>query len=141
MSNVNLLIIEDSEADIFLLKRALKKSLLNFNTTEITDGERALQKVLNLRDVNQSDWPNIILLDINLPKVDGYEILKELKLDDKMSCIPVLIYSSSEVDENLLKAHKISLKYSIKKPRSLKEASLIIKKIEDIAEYGPLTKP
>lgn len=131
MNPAKILVIEDSIADISLLRRSFKKASFDIHMSEITDGEEALNLLVSLENSTNSYWPNLILLDLNLPKVDGYEILKKIKLNKNLESIPVFIYSSSEIDNKFLIEHGISPERAVKKPRSLNEASIFVEELKD----------
>lgn len=132
MLPVNLLVIEDSKADILLLNRSLAKSSLNLNIKEVHDGEKAVHFFDGLAKAGsiKSDWPDLVLLDLNLPKIDGHQVLKKIKTNKDLNSIPVFIYSSSDVDKNFIESNNIELDGAVRKPRSLKEAGVFVDQIE-----------
>lgn len=89
---IDILLIEDNEPDTILVKRSLDKSGLNFKLKVLEDGEEALDYLMNL----SSKLPDLILLDINLPKINGFEILAEAITDKRFDKIPVIVLTTSE---------------------------------------------
>jgi CheY-like chemotaxis protein len=130
MSLINLLIIEDSKADILLLNRSLAKSSLKLKIKEVHDGEKAVHFLDGLTYFKKNDWPDLVLLDLNLPKIDGHQILKKIKTSEQLNSIPVIIYSSTDVDSKFIEENKIKPNGAARKPRSLKEASAFVDQIE-----------
>ena len=100
---VNILIVEDNRADIRLIEEAFKEGKLYIDLNVAEDGIEAmayLRKEGNYKDVNS---PDIILLDLNMPRKNGYEVLEEIKLDDNLKRIPVIIMTISKAEEDILK--------------------------------------
>src|SRR5689334_25157000 len=86
-----ILLVEDNRGDIRLTQEALKESQLNIHLDVVTDGEQALDFLLKRNRFVDSDTPHIILLDLNLPKKNGLEVLKEVKTNDVLKKIPVIL--------------------------------------------------
>ena len=90
-----ILLIEDNEGDIFLIKEAFNETNFNGKIIDIKDGESAIKYLTNLKDNNQTSDINLILLDINLPKKNGHEVLHFIKNTSGLKQIPVVMLTTS----------------------------------------------
>ncbi len=127
----NILLVEDNPGDIKLTLKALEKSKLALKIEVLTDGEEAL-RYLNKEDkYKNAKTPDLVLLDLNLPKVDGFEILKEIKTNDKTRLIPVVIITTSTQDEDIAKAYSEYANCYITKPVGFNKFKEIIEKLEE----------
>jgi chemotaxis family two-component system response regulator Rcp1 len=100
LSNCDILLVEDNDHDIFLTREAFKDNNITYSLFVVKDGIEALSFLRREGDYLQAPRPDIILLDLNMPKKNGFEVLKEIKNDNNLRSIPVVIltYSSSEED-------------------------------------------
>src|SRR5258708_38901501 len=92
---VRILIVEDNRGDVLLVREALKESSLKFELTHIADGEQAFDYLQRCGVHRDADRPNLVLLDLNLPKRDGWEVLDEIRTMPDLRATPVVILSSS----------------------------------------------
>ena len=128
----NILLIEDNPAEALLTKEAFKQSNLSNNLHIVGDGELALD-FLNKRNSHEGAvTPDLILLDLNLPKVDGREVLAHLKLNDHLSRIPVIVLTSSSLEKDVMACYDNGANSYIVKPMELDK---FIKIVESIAAY------
>jgi len=103
---IKILHVEDTEMDRLIVKRALEKSKLRNRLFVCEDGEQALDFLYNRGDyTSQKEYPkpDVILLDLNMPKVDGITVLKQIKSDDKLRNISVVIFTTSDRDEDIIR--------------------------------------
>jgi two-component system response regulator len=113
------LLVEDNPNDVEMTLRALKKNNIVNNIHVVTDGEEALQyffatgKYSN-RDINLA--PKLVILDLKLPKVDGLEILRRVKADDRTKTIPIVILTSSKEESDVIAGYKLGANSFIVKP-------------------------
>ncbi len=101
LSEIEIILVEDNSDDVDLTLRAFKKDGLDKNVIVLKDGEQALEYIFNNLEVREKHFNSktkVILLDLNLPKVNGMEILKQLKEDEKTKNIPVVILTSTDHD-------------------------------------------
>lgn len=112
-SQVEILLIEDSMDDAELTIRALKKRNLANRLLHINDGEKALEYLFN---PTNSLFPKIILLDLKMPKVDGIQILKQLKGDPVKKVIPVVVLTSSKEERDIVETYNLGVNAYIVKP-------------------------
>ena len=114
-----LVLIEDNEDDIELTKRAFKKLAINSKITIVRDGEEALDFLMcegKFRDRNPELIPSVFLLDLNLPKLDGLDVLKEIRRDKYNKFTPVVILTSSQEERDLMRGYKLGANSYIRKP-------------------------
>ncbi len=128
---IEILLVEDNPGDIRLLKEALKEGKIIKNLNIVNDGEEALNYLHKQGRFLNSSSPDLILLDLNLPKKDGRELLKEIKQDDLLKKIPVIILTSSTVEKDIIEAYNDHATCYIVKPYLLDEVLNLTKKIED----------
>lgn len=129
---VNILLIEDNPGDILLIKESLKENKFFAELTVISDGEEAMEYLNKAGDSSSGvSLPDIILLDLNLPRKDGREILVEIKKDDNLKAIPVIVLTSSSEESDILMSYKGYANCFISKPVDLENFIKIIKSIEN----------
>ena len=124
---IHILLVEDNEGDIVLAREALKEARIKNRVTVITDGEKALE-YLFCNDNNRK--PDLILLDMNLPKVNGLEVLAKIKADEALKIIPVVMLTTSTSEQDVLDAYRNYVNCYINKPIDLEEFIVVIKNIE-----------
>ena len=118
-NEVEILLVEDNPNDVELTLRALKKNNLTNKVHVVRDGAEALEYIFATgayasRDVNHH--PKVILLDLKLPKVDGLEVLRRLKSDERTKVIPVVVLTSSKEERDLVESYKLGANSYIAKP-------------------------
>lgn len=116
---VEILLVEDNPDDAGLVIRSLKKSNLANNLVHLTDGAQALDFIFCrglFSDRKMEDSPRIILLDLKMPKVDGLQVLKEIKSDDRTKSIPVVIMTSSREEQDVVRSYQYGVNSYVVKP-------------------------
>lgn len=111
MKNLNILLIEDDMIEVMKFQRTISSLKLDHNIIEANNGEEAL-KILEKKD----ELPDIILLDLNMPKINGIEFLNILKSDDVLRYIPTIILTTSQNQKDLLECYKIGIAGYVLKP-------------------------
>ncbi|HTG67740.1 MAG TPA: response regulator [Candidatus Udaeobacter sp.] len=129
--NVEILLVEDNPGDIRLIVEVLKEGKINNNLSVVEDGEQALAYLRREGDFQHSIVPDIILLDLNLPKVNGTEVLAEIKKDPLLKYIPVIILTTSEAEQDILKAYDLHANCYITKPVNLEQFLTVVRSIEN----------
>ncbi|WP_444994664.1 response regulator [Aliikangiella sp. IMCC44359] len=130
MKPIEILLIEDNPGDVELTKESLRNGKIKNNLKVIMDGEEALNFLFRELDDVDEMLPDIILLDLNLPKVSGREILKALKEDELRCSVPVIVLSSSEAASDIKSSYQLHANCFITKPVMLNDFLNVIKTIE-----------
>ncbi|MFA6540929.1 MAG: response regulator [Bacteroidota bacterium] len=128
---VDILLVEDSIGDARLAQEALKESKVRNSLHIVTDGVQAVDYLFRRNQFAQVPRPDLILLDLNLPKKDGREVLDEIKNDASLKIIPVVILTMSKAEEDVLRSYKLHANCYITKPLNLEKFIQVIKSIED----------
>jgi len=118
-NEVEILIVEDNPNDAEMALRALKKNKLANNVLIVEDGEEALNFIFargKFSDREKNNRPKIILLDLKLPKVNGLEVLKEIKSNEQTKIIPVIVMTSSKQETDLIESYRLGVNSYIVKP-------------------------
>jgi len=116
MKEVRILLVEDNEGDIVLTLKALKKAHVNNEIDVVRDGEQALQFLHKQDPYLDAETPGLILLDINLPKVDGMEVLAEIKKHEHLRVIPVVMLTTSDSEKDIMQSYQHYANCFITKP-------------------------
>jgi CheY-like chemotaxis protein len=127
---VEILLVEDSPADVALTQEALQDSKLRNNLHVVTDGEAAIAFLRRTGMYASKPMPDLILLDLNLPKKNGREVLAEIKADPILRLIPVVIMTVSQDERDILESYRLHANCYIRKPVKFGEFIEIVKSIE-----------
>ncbi len=128
---VEILMVEDNEGDVFLTRQYFKHSKILNNFHAVGDGLEAMAFLRREGKYAQAPRPDLIILDLNLPLMDGRDVLVEIKADDKLKEIPVVIFTSSDADEDIRKAYRNHANCFICKPLDFDQLNTVIKSIEN----------
>jgi CheY-like chemotaxis protein len=128
---IEILLIEDNAGDARLAQEALRDAKVRNNLRWIPDGVEALSFLRREGKHVGAPRPDLILLDLNLPRKDGREVLSEIKADDKLKRIPVVILTTSQAEEDVLRADHLNANCYISKPVDLDQFVKVVKTIED----------
>ncbi len=124
-----ILLVEDNAADIRLTKEVLEENKIVSNLEVVRDGVEAIEFLKKQGKYSNVDKPNLILLDLNLPKRNGFYVLEEIKKMEELKRIPIVILTVSDAKEDLLKAYDLHANCYVIKPLEMKEFSRIINSI------------
>jgi len=113
---VEILLVEDNEGDVGLIEEVFEEAKIRNNIHVAEDGKEAVLYLRGEGKFSGSPRPDIILLDLNLPKKDGREVLKEIKEDDNLKNIPVVILTTSNAEKDILRAYDLHANAYITKP-------------------------
>ena len=128
---IEILLVEDNAGDARLALEALREAKVHNNLNWVTDGVEALAFLRREGQYAQSPRPDLVLLDLNLPRKDGREVLAEIKADEGLRRIPVVILTTSQAEEDILKAYHLNANCYISKPVDLDQFMKVIKTIKD----------
>ena len=128
---IQVLLVEDNPGDVRLTKEALKEGKLLNQLTVVGDGVEALSFLRKEGIYADALQPELILLDLNLPKKDGREVLAEIKADPNLRRIPVVVLTTSSSEEDILKIYDLHANCYITKPVDLEQFMGVVKSIED----------
>lgn len=127
MKPIDILLVEDSEGDIVLTKKALARGKLNNNLHIARDGEEAI----NFLKSGESNHPDLVLLDLNLPRVNGQEVLKFIKETESLKRIPVIILTTSEADQDIIESYNLHANGYIVKPVNIGKFFEVVAQIQN----------
>jgi CheY-like chemotaxis protein len=131
MALVQILLVEDNAGDARLTQEALKEARVANHLNHVPDGVEALAFLRREGRYADCPRPDLILLDLNLPRKDGREVLAEIKTDQKLKRIPVVVLTTSQSDEDIGRAYSLCANCYISKPVDLNQFFRVIKSIED----------
>ena len=128
---VEILPVEDNPGDVRLTKEAMKEGKIRNNLSVASDGVEAMAFLRREGKYADAPRPDVVLLDLNLPKKDGRSVLKEIKEDPNLRRIPVVILTSSKADEDVLNSYDLHANCYITKPGDLEQFIEVVKSVED----------
>lgn len=131
-NEIEILLVEDNPDDVELTLRALRKHNLANNVQVVRDGAEALEFIFGTgayagRDINHK--PRVIFLDLKLPKVDGLEVLRKVKSDERTKTIPVVVLTSSHEERDVVESYKLGINSYITKPVDFDKFVLAVKEL------------
>lgn len=131
MRAIELLLVEDSEPDVRLTQEALREAKVKNRLWVVEDGVVALEFLNQRGRFADAPRPDLILLDLNLPRKDGRQVLQEIKADPSLRRIPVVILTTSKNEEDVLRAYDLHANCYITKPVDFNRFMDVVKSIED----------
>ena len=129
MKTFNILLVEDNEGDVILTLEALKEEKADEYVSVIGDGQEALHFLRQEGRYAGAILPDLILLDINLPKLNGKEVLTSIKTDEKLKKIPVIVLTSSSSEKDILDAYRLQANCYVTKPLNLHAFTTAVRSI------------
>jgi len=127
---IEILLVEDSPGDVRLTREALVEGKVRNNLHVVEDGVEALRFLRREDKYAAAVRPDLILLDLNLPKMDGRQVLEKIKADSELRTIPVVILTSSEAEEDICRAYDLHANCYVTKPVDLEQFITVVKSIE-----------
>ena len=128
---IEILLVEDNPGDVRLTQEVFKEGKVWNNLSVVPDGVAALEYLRRQGAYAGAPRPDLILLDLNMPKKDGREVLTEIKQDEELRRIPVVILTTSKAEEDILKSYKLYANCYITKPVDLDQFIEVVKSVED----------
>jgi len=127
---IEILLVEDNPGDVLLTQEALRDDKLRVKLNVVGDGEEAMDFLLRRGAHSLAPRPDLILLDLNLPKKDGREVLAEIKNSATLKTIPVVILTTSQAEEDILRAYSLNANCYVQKPIDLEQFIKVVRSIE-----------
>ncbi|MBF0283172.1 MAG: response regulator [Magnetococcales bacterium] len=141
---IEILLVEDNPGDVELTREALLESKVHNRLHVVHDGEQALDFLHGRHEYSDKPRPDLILLDLNLPRRNGREVLQEIKGDDQLKAIPVVVLTTSRAEEDVLRSYKLHANCYVTKPVDLDKFFQVIRSIEQfwftVVKLPPIRK-
>jgi len=128
---VEILLVEDNPGDVRLTIEALEEGKMRINLCVVTDGEEAMTFLRREGKYDKAPRPDLILLDLNLPKKDGREVLADIKNEETLKRIPVVVLTTSDAEIDILKSYGLGANCYVTKPVDLNQFIKVVKSIEE----------
>lgn len=128
---VEILLVEDSPTDVLLAQEALERAKVLNQLHVVSDGVEALEFLMRRGKYVEALRPDLILLDLNLPRKDGREVLEEIKQDESLRLIPVVVLTTSKAEEDILRAYGLHANCYVTKPVDFDQFTNVVKAIEN----------
>lgn len=135
------LLVENNAADVFVIQRVILKDKLNIHLNVVEDGKEALNFLLKHHDYAHSPTPHLILLELNLPRMDGRDLLKEMQKYDGIREIPVIVLASSDNEDDVLDMYEAHCSGYFVKPTDIKQFHQLIAKVLDYWQAATFLPP
>ena len=127
---VEILLVEDNAGDVRLAREGLRECKLLNNLSVASDGVKALAFLRRQGEHAQAPRPDLIMLDLNLPRKDGREVLREIKEDEELKRIPVVVLTTSKAEEDILKSYSLHANCYVTKPLAIEQFITVVQAIE-----------
>lgn len=128
---IDILLVEDNPGDVRLTEEALREGKVRNRLSVVNDGVEAIEYLRCQGKYIEATMPDLILLDLNLPRKDGRQVLEEIKDDNKLRIIPVVVLTTSAAEEDILKSYNLHANCYITKPVDLEQFLKVVRSIED----------
>jgi two-component system, chemotaxis family, response regulator Rcp1 len=128
---IDILLVEDHEMDILLIEEALKRTGSRWALSVVRDGVEAMDYLRGLGSFGGAPRPGLILLDLKMPRKDGREVLAEIKADEVLQSIPVIVLTSSDDPDDVVQAYRLGANSYVRKPLDLESLKALMKALED----------
>jgi CheY-like chemotaxis protein len=130
-SPIEVLLVEDDPGDVLMTQEAFEEHKLRNNLTVVTDGDAALAYLRREGEYEDAVPPDLILLDLNLPRRDGREVLAEIKKDERLGRIPVVVLTTSQADEDILRSYELHANAYVTKPVDFDRFIAVVRQIDE----------
>ncbi len=127
---IEILLIEDSPSDTALTIEALEEGKIANNLSHVEDGVEAMDFLMRKGKYKNASRPDLIMLDLNLPRKDGREVLAEIKADENLRIIPIIVLTTSRSDKDILQSYKLNANCYITKPVDFRQFMDVVRSIE-----------
>jgi CheY-like chemotaxis protein len=127
---IEILLVEDSPSDTDLTVEALRDCKVRNHVSVVEDGVQAMQFLRRQGPYGQAPRPDLIMLDLNLPRKDGREVLAEIKADERLKTIPIVVLTTSRAEQDILRAYQLNANCYITKPVDFNQFHEVVRSIE-----------
>jgi CheY-like chemotaxis protein len=131
LHTIEVLLVEDDPGDVLLTKEAFADNKVKNNLNIVSDGEEAVAYLRRQEPYAEASRPDLVLLDLNLPRKDGREVLKDIKADPELRSIPVIVLTTSEADDDILRSYDLHANAYVTKPVDFDAFIRIVRQIDD----------
>ncbi|WP_156045383.1 response regulator [Herbidospora cretacea] len=128
---IDVLLVEDDPGDVLLTQEAFELNKVRNKLHIVNDGEQAMRFLRHEGEYEGSARPDLILLDLNLPRKDGREVLEEIKADPELRSIPVVVLTTSEAEEDIVRSYKLHANAYVSKPVDFDQFIRVVRQIDD----------
>jgi CheY-like chemotaxis protein len=128
---IEVLLVEDDPGDVLLIREAFEYNKVHNNLNVVSDGEQALAYLRREGEYADALRPDLVLLDLNLPRKDGREVLADVKQDPDLRTIPIVVLTTSEAEEDVLKSYQLHANAYVTKPVDFERFVSIVRQIDD----------
>lgn len=128
---IEVLLVEDDPGDILMTREAFEEHRLRNRLNVVSDGEQALAFLRREGAFHTAPRPDLILLDLNLPRIDGREVLADIKSDSDLRRIPVVVLTTSQADEDILRSYSLHANAYVTKPVDFDRFIAVVRQIDD----------
>jgi len=128
---IEVLYVEDDPGDVLLTREALEHGKVHTNLHVVQDGVEAMESLRREGKFADAPRPDLILLDLNMPRMDGHEFLEKIKADEQFNTIPIVVLTTSDADQDIVNSYRLQASCHITKPVDLKQFSKVVRSIEE----------
>ena len=128
---IDVLLVEDDPGDVLLIREAFEDNKVHNRLHVVSDGVEAIDFLRKQGENGQAPTPDLILLDLNLPRMDGREVLAEIKADEDLRQIPVVVLTTSKAEEDVLRSYKLHANAYVTKPVDFERFVSVVKQIDE----------
>jgi CheY-like chemotaxis protein len=128
---INVLLVEDDPGDVLITREAFAENKVRNNLSVVNDGVNALRYLNREDEYADAPRPDLILLDLNLPRVDGHEVLARIKSDHELQRIPVVVLTTSDAEEDVLRSYELHANAYVTKPVDFERFLSVVRQIDD----------
>jgi CheY-like chemotaxis protein len=128
---IHVLLVEDDPGDVLITREAFAENKVRNNLSVVNDGVKALQFLRREAEYADAPRPDLILLDLNLPRMDGHEVLAHIKSDADLQRIPVVVLTTSDAEEDVLRSYDLHANAYVTKPVDFERFLGVVRQIDD----------
>ena len=128
---IDVLLVEDDDGDVLMTREAFEHHKIRNHLHVVRDGEEALQFLRREGEYEDAPRPGLVLLDLNLPRRDGREVLAEMKSDPELRVIPVVVLTTSEAEEDILRSYDLHANAYVTKPVDFEAFVKVVRQVDD----------